>query len=273
MSVILPESFLDSEDMELCARFAKDGFIILDVENPSYLEAMQLAIAKLAAEYLKLDEPSDSESFLNNIHKYVSPENLNDLRLTVIQGLRNLSWFRATYYSLVKEALALLVGNELAMQRGVGLSVQLPHDTSSLLPIHADVWDGDSAYEVVVWLPLVNCFETKSMYIVPLEHDREIQAQMAKFQNGSAEDLYNEVADVAKFLTVGFGQVLIFSQTLMHGNRVNIESETRWSMNCRFKNLYAPFADKRLGEFFEPITMRPTSRLAADYELPGGFTE
>ncbi len=59
----------------------------------------------------------------------------------------------------------------------------------------------------------------------------------------------------------------------MHGNRINREGGTRWTMNCRFKGLFAPYAGKRLGEFFEPITIRPASRVGMVHELPGGFSE
>ena len=47
------------------------------------------------------------------------------------------------------------------MQKGVNLSIQLPNDKSSLLTMHADTWSGDSAYEAVIWLPLVNCYKSK----------------------------------------------------------------------------------------------------------------
>ena len=56
-------------------------------------------------------------------------------------------------------------------------------------------------------------------------------------------------------------------------NRVNRESTTRWSFNCRFKGLFTPYADKKLGEFFEPITMRAATRLGLSYRLPSGFSE
>ena len=69
------------------------------------------------------------------------------------------------------------------------------------------------------------------------------------------------------------GQALLFAQTLMHGNRINQENESRWSMNCRFKSVFSPYADKKLGEFFEPITLRPATRLAMSYDLPNGFNE
>ena len=53
------------------------------------------------------------------------------------------------------------------MQKGINFSIQLPYDNSSLLTMHADTWSGDSAYEAVIWLPLVNCYKSKSMYILP----------------------------------------------------------------------------------------------------------
>ena len=42
--------------------------------------------------------------------------------------------------------LETIVGNELAMQLRVNLSIQLPGDDSSLLPLHSDVWSGDSQF-------------------------------------------------------------------------------------------------------------------------------
>ena len=66
-----------------------------------------------------------------------------------------------------------LVGNEIMMQKKINLSIQLPGDESSLLPIHSDVWSGDSPYEINLWVPLVDCYRTKSMYILsPKENDK-----------------------------------------------------------------------------------------------------
>ena len=60
-------------------------------------------------------------------------------------------------------------------------------------------------------------------------------------------------------------------QNQMHGNRINREPQSRWSMNCRFKSVFSPYKDKKLGEFFEPITLRPATQIALDYQIPGGF--
>lgn len=265
--------FFDPEEEALIARFLDAGYLILPVENRPALERIRAHIASLAARHLGAAEPDDPYLFLDTIHERVDVAGLNDLRLAVIRGMNRESWFRPAYHALARRALATLVGNELAMQRRVNLSVQLPRDRSSLLPVHADVWSGDSPYEVVLWVPLVDCHRTKSMYIAERRFDEETQETLARFAGRSAEDLYQAIERNLTFLEVPAGHCLLFTQNLMHGNRVNEEVGTRWSMNCRFKALLAPYADKKLGEFFEPITLRPATRFGLDYRLPEGFYE
>lgn len=266
-------SFDLPEDKQRAAAFLKKGYTIVPVENRQALDRIQALLVDAACQFLKLPQPSDPTHFLNHVHEQITLAQLNPLRLAVINAIRQSPWFRPAYFSLVRDALCALVGNELAMQRGIGLSVQLPDDDSSLLPVHCDVWDGDSSFEVVEWVPFVDCFKTKSMYILEVEKDRAMQARLKDFQDADAEGLFRAIEKDVEYLDVPYGSVLIFSQTLMHGNRVNREPQTRWSMNCRFKSALSPYADKKLGEFFEPITLRPVTRMALNYRLPEGFDE
>ena len=167
-----------------------------------------------------------------------------------------------------KKALEIIVGNELVMQRRINLSIQMPNDSSSLLPTHADVWSGDSPFEVVLWVPLVDCFKTKSMYLMPPTQDQKIQSELSKMKNLSAEDLFDTIKDDISFMDIPFGKVLLFSQTLMHGNRINMEKDTRWSMNCRFKSVFTPYGDKKLGEFFEPLSTKLMTKIGMNYKYP-----
>ena len=162
----------------------------------------------------------------------------------------------------------MLVGNELAMQLRVNLSIQLPQDNSSLLPIHADTWSGDSPFEVVVWIPLVDCYGTKSMYILPPEKNNEFDKSFTLQSGSSSGDLYQSIANEVLWLEIKYGEVLLFNQSLPHGNIINKENETRWSMNCRFKSVFTPYGDKKLGEFFEPITLRAASKTGLVYQYP-----
>ncbi len=269
------QEFYTEQEIELTRQFLKDKYMITPAEDMDSLNAIRKKIAHEAAKAINHSLASDDEisSFLNNIHQYMSVDQLNDVRLKIIAEMNRDSWFRRAYFKAGRNALMALVGNELAMQRRVNLSIQIPNDDSSLLPIHADVWSGDSPFEIVMWVPLVDCYATKSMYIADAAVDDKVQVDFSKFSNKSSEDLYQSVKDDVKFLDVPFGSILLFSQNVMHGNRLNVESETRWSMNCRFKSILTPYHGKKMGEFFEPIVVRPLTRLGLDYRLPGGLHE
>ena len=265
--------FFSKNEEDLSVKFVRDGYLIIDAEFLEGLHEIREIAASLTAAYLKIKCPQKIADFLNNIHNYMPVDQLNDLRLSLITSMKSLPWLRPTYFKLAKKALEIIVGNELVMQRRINLSIQMPNDSSSLLPTHADVWSGDSPFEVVLWVPLVDCFKTKSMYLMPPTQDQKIQSELSKMKNLSAEDLFDTIKDDISFMDIPFGKVLLFSQTLMHGNRINMEKDTRWSMNCRFKSAFSPFADKKLGEFFLPITLRAATRVAINYKLPQGFNE
>ena len=193
---------------------------------------------------------------------------MNEFRLNVIQKINNFPELRKHYFNLARPYLETLVGSELAMQVKVNLSIQYPNDDSSLLPTHADTWSGDSPFEVVVWVPLVDCYRTKSMYILPPKENLKLDEDFQKLSGGKSENLFKSIKDKVKWLEVKYGEVLIFNLGLPHGNRVNLESESRWSMNCRFKGVFTPYWNKSLGSFFEPITLKPASHIGMNYKLP-----
>lgn len=265
--------FMTEDEIDAGNRYINEGYVIQQVEDMPALDRMRNHMASIAARHLGVAEPTSAGQFLNEIGKNVSPQQLNGLRLAVIEGANSESWFRSSYFSLGRKLLGTIVGNELAMQRRANLSIQLPDDTSSLLPVHADVWSGDSPYEVVMWLPLVDCFGTKAMYLMPPEKDREIQSHFKKFDGKTTEDLFQAIKPFVRFIEIKYGQVIVFNHNLMHGNRLNTESEARWSMNCRFKSVFSPYSDKKLGEFFEPITLRPATHVGMHHSLPSGFEE
>jgi sporadic carbohydrate cluster 2OG-Fe(II) oxygenase len=260
--------FLTEEENCLSKEYLDKGYVIRPVADIEALEWIRHKFDSLIRELLVISDNVESEALLNNIHDYVPVAELNDFRLNIIQGINNIESFREKYFQIARKYIETVVGNELSMQLRVNLSIQLPQDDSSLLPVHSDIWSGDSPYEVVAWLPLVDCYGTKAMYILPPKHTDELSKEFKDKASGNSEKLYQAIQDKVEWLEVKYGEVLIFDQSLPHGNRVNEEIETRWSMNCRFKEVFTPYGDKKLGEFFEPITLRAASRRGMHYKLP-----
>ena len=265
--------FRDAAEIERGERLLRDGYVIEAVESHPALDRLRELMVSVACGYLQVPLPSDPETWLNRVGDLVPVDRLNAFRIAVIAGMNAQPWVRRAYFDLARNALGCLVGNELAMQRRLNVSIQLPGDDSSLLPLHADTWSGDSPFEMVLWVPFTRCYGTKAMFILPPEPSARFTTDLHAFKTAGVEAAYDSVKSDLTWIEIDYGQFMLFNQNLPHGNRVNVETETRWSTNCRFKGLFTPYADKKLGEFFEPITLRPASRLGLDYAMPEGFDE
>ena len=260
--------FLNKKDIRTSKEFENKGYIIKNIVNKPLLKEIENIFIKFTRKELKIKKKINPQHLLNNIQKNLTINKLNVFRVKLINHINNSQNIRKFYYLMAKPYLDTLVGNELVMQKRINLSIQIPNDNSSLLPVHSDVWSGDSPFEIVVWLPLVNCYKTKAMYILPPKKYKSFEKKFSKIAKKNSEYAFKKMKKDIKWINIKFGQILIFNQSLPHGNRINTEKETRWSMNCRFKSIFTPFGDKKIGEFFEPITLRKISELGMNYKLP-----
>ncbi len=248
--------------------FNKDGFIIFDIKEKKSLFKIKKFFEKKINQISrnKKNKILKNKDILNNFHKNINSDQLNDFRIELYNSINNQKWFLDEYFGMGKRHLEVICGNELAMQRKVNLSIQLPKDDSSLLPLHSDVWSGCSAYEVVLWIPLVDVSKTKSMFILPKEKNEIYYKKFKRYKDTNS--LQKAVDKKVKWLKINFGQGLIFAHHLMHGNKINMTNETRWSFNCRFKSLMSPYDKKDIAETFFPLFVRPATRAGLEYEHP-----
>jgi len=260
--------FFKDEEVELMEGFLKNGFVSFPLNELSGIDQIREDLYAHAMKWLNLKNPPSLKEFFDHTQEYVSVEKLNALRVHLIDQMNRDSSLRVRIYRAGRDPIQAIVGNELAMQRVANLSIQLPHDTSSLLPLHSDVWSGNSPYEVVFWIPLVDCYESKSMYALPYEKSQEIFKNFPEFAHLDAESLYKKIEPEVIRFKVPYGQGAIFSHSLLHGNRVNEEPTTRWTINIRFKSLLSPYGTKEVGETFQPITIRPLTRVGYHYIKP-----
>jgi len=261
-------TFFEAHEKELHDNFVQNGFVTIPLSQRSILENIKQKIFELARIFLELDITISKEQFFDHTDKYLEVNRLNDLRVYIIAKLSNDESIRPQVYQLCKQYLHLVVGNELCMQRACNLSIQLPNDQTSVLPLHSDVWSGNSPYEVVFWLPFVDCFKTKSMFVLPLHKSKEVFKLFQKYSNLKSEELFKEIEGDLIWPDVPYGHAILFSHSILHGNVINQEATTRWTFNVRFKSLLSPYRTKELGETFLPITLRPATRVGLNHIDP-----
>jgi sporadic carbohydrate cluster 2OG-Fe(II) oxygenase len=268
MNVIPEPSVFSDDETDVIDQFLKTGYIVFPVENLDSLAKIRRSLYENSVTLLKPNSlPADTE-FFDNAQKFIPLERLNEIRLSLIDCLNKDPKNAALFYSLAKKHLSWIVGNEMAIQRSYNLGIQLPQDSSSVLPLHSDVWSGNSPYEVVLWTSFVDCHKTKSMYLLPFEENQKIVSNFKKYSSMNAEQLFLEIENKVVWLEVPYGHAVIFWHGLLHGNRVNEEEKTRWTVNLRFKGLLTPYNAKELGEYFMPLTIRPITRIGYQFQKP-----
>ena len=263
------QNFENLEVKKLQQKFLKNGYLICNFKNKNKIIKIQKILTKKIKKKLKIK--SSNPNLLNNLHKDIKVNKLNDLRLALINEINKDIFFKETLYKEAKEILDLIVGNELAIQKKVNLSIQLPNDNSSLLEIHSDTFSGESPYQVVLWVPLVDVFDTKSMFVFPLNESLKTVKNLGKLY--SLKKYFEKNKKKANFLKIKFGQFLIFTPNLLHGNTINKTNETRFSLNIRLKSLFSPYNkikgnDRKLGYFYLPLNIKPMTIIGSKYELP-----
>ena len=256
-------SFLTLEEIALSTDFLRNGFIVCDAESPQILESIRQDVTQIAIKWLKQSQLESKAFELSNSHSFVTNEQINDLRLTIFTEVNKIVDIRQRYFWLARRSLNALVGNELAMQNKVNLSIQQPNDESSVLPIHSDIWTGDSPFQVVLWVPLTDASKSNSMFLLPPNESREARQRVAAGEFKSMDQIEREYHSQIVTMVVPYGKVLIFNSNCLHGNILNETETVRWSINCRFTGLLTPFTnpERRLGTYYLPITTRAATKM------------
>ena len=251
---INPRSWLKS--------FEKSGYVIIEAENMLPLIESRRKIAEfLRSEYNIIDP--DDENLLNTIHDHIDLDDAAANRMvisTISYYAKHLDMSKVIF-SACQSFLTSILGPDIASQKNPNIVFQYPL-SSRYSEVHTDA-PANSRYEIVAWAPLVNCYGTKSFFIV--DHEASISLLHrygSENEFSSWEAFKEEVISSSISLEIGFGSILFFSTSLLHGSVVNSTNESRWSLNTRFKSLFAPCGLKDPFSFYKVFRRSSLTTLA-----------
>jgi len=210
---------------------------------------------------------------LSNLHKVINKKEVNNFRLHVFQKINKLNW-QKMLLNIASNEIFNLLGQDLLVQTKLNLSIQMPNDETSLLPIHSDSWSADSPFQINLWIPLTNAFGTNSMFI----KDKKLSISVFK-KIGSKQKINLSKIKILKndFIKMNFGQILIFNPILLHGNVKNNTNSTRISLNVRIKSMFSPEpstrnSDRKYGAYYKTLNVSENTELALQ-SLKTGFLD
>ncbi len=231
--------------------FEKNGFMKINLDK------------KYLKDYLNLKhtiKKSFSKNFKNNsfenFHTNVSFDQINNLRMKIIVKINKVKKINEKIYLSAKKILNQMVGPDIIVQKNINLAIQMPNDPSRAL-FHKDT-PLSSHHEVVLWIPLVNCKKTMCMKMIPKKfHDKADNLLIQT--NEKIHEKFAEKYGVT--IPINFGEALIFNTDNFHYIPINKTSKTRWSLNVRFKNLFTPYGERNLLDYYQIIDTSPISNL------------
>ena len=252
--------------------FKKEGYLIKNTNSIDSLNQIQSFIFNTLNKHSKINFSNDSKiNFFTKFHKNINKKKLNEIRVSAINDINKKNGFRDLYYEASKELLDDLVGNEVAMQKKINLSIQIPNDKKSILPMHSDIYAGESPFEVVIWIPMMNVKKSShSMFITNPRDNIKINKDVTTGGKSTLQKIYQKHKKKFKFIKIDYGQILIFSPIIQHGNVINRTDETRISLNCRFKSLLTPFdvfskTHRNIPHFFQPYNIKPLTQIGFNF--------
>jgi len=221
--------------------------------------------AKLKKEYVnkfkKLKEKIKNkfrDNFKNNnfenFHKSVSLKDINKVRMNIISFINANDRLKKDIYLSLKTIIDSLLGPDIIIQKSINLGIQMPSDPSRAL-FHKDT-PLSSYHEIVLWIPLVNC--QKSMCMLMVERNKHSQAEKLLNKKNKLEKFIKSYGQLRE---IKFGEALIFNTNNYHYVPINQTKKTRWAINIRLKNLFTPYGERNLLDYYEIIKLSPLSKI------------
>ncbi|MDC3185832.1 hypothetical protein OBA47_01190 [bacterium] len=243
------------------------GYEIIPADKIDHLDEIQDIIAKSLIDKYKPDSSFASPSdILNNAHTIANIESdseANSMVLDIINLTSREYDFSTIVYRSFSTVIDKYLGPDLHAQKNNNIVFQCP-SSDRYSELHTDC-PPNSPYELVFWVPLVNCFASKSFYLVPLAETQTLLQDYRSNPDYSWHDFKNRCIQCADHLEIDYGSAIVFWTGLIHGSLSNATTESRWCINARFKNLFAPCGQHNPLTYYRIFKTSSVSNLALNF--------
>jgi sporadic carbohydrate cluster 2OG-Fe(II) oxygenase len=198
---------------------------------------------------------------LNQIHQFIPKKDINSVRLKCFQKINLLDW-KKIIKDISLQQLINILGPDLQVQSKINLSIQMPDDKSSVLTGHSDSWASDTPFQINLWIPLTDAYDSNSMFIFDDDYSLRVFSKISNNKKINIKKPKNK-----DFISIKCGNYVIFNPSCIHGNIINKTSSTRLSLNLRFKSAFSPepnkyHQDRKFGTYYQNFNKSENTKYA-----------
>jgi len=242
---------MDSYFLKNEQEFYNKGFVKIKLQS-GYKKKFSILKKKIQSKFKKKFSKND----FYNFHKSVYEKEINKNRIDIIQYINSIKNLNRDIYLSLKPFVDNILGPDIIVQKSINLGIQMPWDESRAL-FHKDT-PLSSNFEIVVWLPLVNCEKSMCMLLI----ERKDHDKADKLLDGKDLKRFDKfVKKYGVLKEIKFGEALIFNTNNYHYVPINKTNKTRWAINLRFKNLFTPYGERNLLDYYEILKTSPLTRM------------
>lgn len=257
--------------------FVKDGYIVFDFYSTAYLEKFRERILQKLRKILK-----DETVTLERFHEYVSND---DQKIDIQYEINKMIWDEQLHEQIIRDNIDIyynLIGKDLDIQVQPYLRIARPNMAQDNIGFHRDPFYGSSAYELSSVIPLMDLNEKSTLMIEPGSHTKppipytKVESETVKKGDKKSQLGFQYAPKIidtdykieAIPIPLKFRQALAFGLGIIHGQEVNRDSITRWSLDVRVKNSFAASGTKE--GYYRNLVLSPVAAAAQLYYQNSG---
>lgn len=213
------------------------GYAVCPIENMEIFKKLRDSFV----ESIKIS--SNSEKNIDTVRKEIAKMSKGEINKSMINFLtfnKNLSEMVINSFPTLIEKLC---GKELFIQRRAHTTINAPGDDQAKQVAHYEMISGVSPFTYILWAPLHDLEDDGGAYHV------DLKTSLALMKKEEADGLVSG-PEVLNFMgnkkppRLKFGQAIIFSPFVIHGN-IPFNSElARIACNVRFQSFNTPLLQK-----------------------------
>ena len=229
--------------------YIKKGYCVVDLVNTKTLKELRFSLEKEISILTKKKKFN-----LENYHKFIDDKIHEKVQWHLCNYFRKHKFCHKIALEQI-DLLRQIVGTDLLVQKDPFLRIARPNKENDNIGFHRDTVYGQSPYEISILITLVDLNAKECLKYLPRSHlksDKKfhfLESVNSSVQKGSKKHKlgfpYSPKIPKIKLSdfnspSLQFGQAVIFSPSIVHGQKINKGKNTRFSFDFRVVNKFAP---------------------------------